>query len=233
MRNFTRFIPGEEIEAVASWQFADVDAAAVLLKQQAGDADESEQIASIRAQSHAQGYTEGFVQGQAQAQLEVQRQINEFMQGKGREAAQQLGELIETAKQQLDAAEQLAGQGVLELACEMARQVLRHEISGNPNVLLPVIREALGLLVADTRAIQIRLNPLDLDVLEDILRDEFPALPLTLQADPSITRGGCMVESGGTVVDGRLEKRWARAIARLGQSMTWEEVGDDDTPDAD
>lgn len=231
MRNFTRFIPGEEINAVASWQFADVDAAAVLLKQQAGASEEDERTASIRQQSHAQGYTEGFVQGQAQALLEVQKQINEFMQGKGREAAQQLGDLIETAKQQLDAAEALAGQGVLELACEMARQVLRHEISSNPNVLLPVIREALGLLVADTRAIQIRLNPLDLDVLEDILRDEFPALPLTLQADPTITRGGCALESGGTVIDGRLEKRWDRAIARLGQSMTWEEVSDDDTRD--
>lgn len=231
MRNFTRFIPGEEINAVASWKFADVDAASMLLRQEAGASDENEQIASVRQQSHAQGYAEGFVQGQAQALLEVQKQINEFMQGKGRETAQQLGDLIVTAKQQLDAAEQLAGQGVLELACEMARQVLRHEISSNPNVLLPVIREALGLLVADTRAIQVRLNPLDLDVLQDILSEEFPALPLTLQADHSVTRGGCVFESGGTVVDGRLEKRWARAIARLGQNMTWEEASDDDAPD--
>jgi flagellar assembly protein FliH len=33
-------------------------------------------------------------------------------------------------------------QGVLELACELARQVLRHELSVNPNVVQPVIREA-------------------------------------------------------------------------------------------
>ena len=35
-------------------------------------------------------------------------------------------------------------QGMLELACELARQVLRHELSVNPNALQPVIREALG-----------------------------------------------------------------------------------------
>jgi flagellar assembly protein FliH len=224
MRQYTRFIPGEEIDAVSQWRFGDVDGAAMLLQAQTLAREESEQTEAARQQ----GYAEGFVQGRSQALLEADQKVNAYISQQGQDSARQFAALIESARGQLEEAEQLASQGVLELACELARQVLRHEISSNPNVLLPVIREALGLLFDDSRAVQIKLNPLDLDVLQDILREEYPGLPLTLQADPGMTRGGCLVESGGTVVDGRLEKRWARAIGRLGQNRPWEEVPDDD-----
>lgn len=228
MRTTTRFIPGDEIGAVSRWSFADVDAAAMLMEEQGRERELNEQLATVRQQFHAEGYADGFQQGRAQTLLEAQKQVNDYIQQQGQQAAQQLGSLIESAKAQLEGAEQLAGQAVLELACEMARQVLRHEISSNPNVLLPVIREALGLLFSDSKAVQVRLNPLDLDVLQDILREEYPNLPLTLQPDAAITRGGCLVESAGTVIDGRLEKRWARAIGRLGQNLPWGEASGDD-----
>ncbi len=228
MRTTTRFIPGEDIDAVSRWSFSDVDAAAMLLQEKSRERELNEQLASVRQRFHAEGYADGFQQGRAQTLVEAQKQVSDYISQQGREAAQQFGSLIEAARSQLEAAEQLAGQAVLELACEMARQVLRHEISSNPNVLLPVVREALGLLFTDSKAVQIKLHPLDLDVLQDTLREEYPNLPLTLQPDASITRGGCLVESGGTVIDGRLEKRWARAIGRLGQNLPWEEVPGDD-----
>jgi flagellar assembly protein FliH len=227
MRSTTRFIPGEEIDAVSRWSFADVDAAALLLEQQTRERELSEHLESARQQAHADGYAQGFEQGRAQTLMGAQKQISDYIAGQGRETAQQFGALIESARTQLEAAEQMAGQAVLELACELARQVLRHEIASNPNVLLPVIREALGQLFSDSKAVQIKLHPLDLDVLQGVLNEEYPNLPLTLQPDPSLTRGGCLVESAGTVIDGRLEKRWARAIGRLGQNLNWEEGGDE------
>lgn len=223
MRNYTRFIPGEEIDAVAQWRFGDVDAASILLQEQGREREVDEQ-AQIQRQ---QGYAEGFVQGHAQAMLEAQRQINEFISNQGQETARQFATLLESARTQIDGAEQMAAQGVLDLACELARQVLRHEISTNPNVLLPVIREALGMLFSDSRTVLVKLNPLDLEVLQDVLREEFPNVSLTLLADPSIAKGGCLMESGGTVVDGKLEKRWSRAIAQLGRNLPWEVSGDD------
>ncbi|MEK9953056.1 MAG: flagellar assembly protein FliH [Curvibacter sp.] len=227
MRPTTRFIPGEEIDAVSRWSFADVDAAAMLLEQQTRERERNQHLEGARQQAHADGYAQGFEQGRAQTLLGAQKQISDYIAGQGRETAQQLGALLESARAQLEAAEQMAAQSVLELACELARQVLRHEIASNPNALLPVIREALGQLFADSKAVQIRLHPLDLDVLQDILHEEFPNLPLTLQPDATLTRGGCLVESAGTVIDGRLEKRWARAIGRLGQNLSWEEGGDE------
>ena len=119
-------------------------------------------------------------------------------------------------------AEQDIAQGVLELACELARQVLRRELTINPQVLVPVLREALGLLLADGKGALVRLNPSDKEALAPTLETEFADLSLTLVADAGIESGGCVVESAGTVVDATLPKRWSQAVANLGSNLAWE-----------
>lgn len=226
MRNYSRFIPGEEIGAVEQWSFGAVDTASILLAAQVKareDASDQAKNNEIRQQ----GYAEGFAQGQAQATLEAQRQMADFVANQGRQAAQNFTQLFVCAQAQLADAEQVMAQGVLELACELARQVMRHELSVNPNALQPVIREALGLLVAESKSAMIRLNPLDFEVLEETMRAEFPSMSLTFLADATISRGGCLVESAGTVVDGTVDKRWRRAIATLGLNSPWQEAVDE------
>ncbi|HCY14928.1 MAG: flagellar assembly protein FliH [Curvibacter sp. GWA2_64_110] len=225
--NYSRFIPGEEIDAVAQWRFGAVDAATMLLEEQARARVQEEQAEAFRQEGYAQGFADGSVQGHGQAMLEAQEQVNAFLNNQGQETAQQLAALVASAHAQLDAAEQVAARGLLELACELARQVLRHEISINPNALLPVIREALTPLIADSKSTVLKLHPLDMDMLQDVLRSEYPNLPLTLLADASISRGGCLVQSAGTQIDGTLEKRWARAVGQLGLNLPWEETADE------
>lgn len=225
--NYSRFIPGEEIDAVAQWHFGAVDAATLLLEEQARTRVQEEQAESFRQEGYAQGFADGSVQGRGQAMLEAQEQVNAFLNNQGQETAQQLAALVESTHAQLNAAEQVAARGMLELACELARQVLRHEISINPNALLPVIREALTPLIADSKSTVLKLHPLDMDMLQDVLRAEYPNLPLTLLADASISRGGCLIQSAGTQIDGTLEKRWARAVGQLGLNLPWAEVADE------
>lgn len=221
MRNYSRFIPGEEIDAVEQWSFGAVDTASILMAAQAKEREEASD--QVRNEAFKQeGYAEGFVQGQAQTRLDAQRQIADFIANQGQEAAHNFAQLFAAVQAQQADTEQVMAQGVLELACELARQVLRHELSVNPKALQPVIREALGLLVADNKSALIRVNPGDLEVLQDEVRAEFSSLSLTLLGDATVTRGGCLIESAGTVVDGTLEKRWMRAIASLGLNSPWE-----------
>jgi len=222
MRNYTRFIPGEEIGAVEQWSFGAVDTAAQLMAAQVKAREEaSDQVTNDALRQ--QGYAEGFVQGHAQATLEAQRQITDFIANQGQETARNFAQLFVSVQAQQADAEQVVARGVLELACELARQVVRRELSVNPHALQPVIREALGLLMAESKTALIRMNPLDIEVLEDVLRSEFSGLSLTLLADATVARGGCLVESAGTVVDGTIEKRWMRAVANLGLNPPWEE----------
>ena len=226
MRNYSRFIPGEEIDAVEQWNFAAVDTASLLLAAQVKVRDEAAEESKQEACRQA-GYAEGFAQGRAQATVEAQRLMADYIAHQGSDAARQFAQLFATVQAQLAEAEQVMAQGTLELACELARQVLRRELSVDPKAVQPVIREALGLLVADTKSAVVRLHPLDFNVLEEVIRTEFSSLSLTLLADPGLTRGGCLIESAGTVVDGTLEKRWMRAVASLGLDSSWEEPADE------
>ena len=224
-RNQARFISGEDVATVTEWDFGAVDQSSVRfaakLKAQA-EAEEQAKEDGVRQAGYSEGYAAGYAQGHAQATLEGQRQINEYIATQGHDAAANFASLFESARVQLAESEQVMAQGVLELACELARQVLRHELSTNPNALQPVVREALGLLAVDSKAAVVRLHPLDLEVLAEVLRQEFSGLALTLLSDSTVARGGCLVESAGTVVDGTVEKRWQRALASLGFDSPWE-----------
>lgn len=226
MRNYTRFIPEEEVGAVEPWSFGAVDTASLLLAAQVKVREEAADQVKDEALKQA-GYAEGFIQGQAQTRLEAQSQISDFIANQGQTAAQGFAQLFVAAQAQLADSEQTIAHGVLELACELARQVLRRELLVDPTVLQPVVREALGLLMADSKSALVRLNPLDLEVLEAVMRSEFSSLSLTLRADATVSQGGCVIESAGTVVDGTLEKRWMRAVANLGLNSPWEEVVDE------
>lgn len=230
MRHLSRFIPGEEIDAVARWDFGDVDADLLQIEADAralADAQARERQAQRDAERDAQvrqqAYAEGFAQGQATATLRAQQQHEEYVENQGQDAARRYGQLLVDAREQLAASEQVMAQGVLELACVLARQVLRHELSVNPNALQPVIREGLQMLADDTKAAVVRLHPLDLDMLQQVLQTEFAALQLTLTPDSAIEQGGCLITAAGAVVDASLETRWRRAIAKLGLEVQWDD----------
>ena len=226
MRNLTRFIPGEDIRRVAQWDFGDVDADLLKLAEdeRARQAElDHARDGALRQKGHADGYAEGFAQGQAKAILQGERQMQAYIDGRGQASATQFAQLLQSAQEQLAQSQQVMARGVLELACELARQVLRHELSVNPNVVLPVVREGLQLLADDSKSAVVRLNPLDLDVLEDTLQVEFSSLSLTLTPDSSIAPGGCRISSAGSVIEGDLHTRWRRAIAKLGLELDWDE----------
>ncbi|MBP6849997.1 MAG: flagellar assembly protein FliH [Rhodoferax sp.] len=221
MRNISRFIPGEEIDAVSQWNFGAVDTDARLLAAKAQD----EQDALRRARDEVvrqEAFAEGFAQGRARAMADADQRVRVYAQSQGEEAAQRFARLIESAEEQLGASQQTLAQGVLELACALARQVLRQELSVNPNVLQPVIREALSVLSVDNKSAIVRLNPVDMEVLQEALQTEFSGMALALVADTAVKPGGCVIVSSGTVVDGTLDTRWRRAVANLGLATPWD-----------
>jgi flagellar assembly protein FliH len=89
------------------------------------------------------------------------------------------------------------------------------------------VREALALLGTEHKAATVKLHAEDLAVVETALREEHAALQVNWMADAQVERGGCLVESAGTVVDGRLPARWRRALAQLGLDAPWQQEDGD------
>jgi flagellar assembly protein FliH len=229
MRNYARFIPGEEIDAVEQWQFGAIDTAAQLLAAQvkAREMQEVEVHAeSERQLAYKEGFAAGLEHGKLQAQAEVQRQMQAFINSQAQEAADKLAALFESAQRELQASEQAMAQGVLALSCELARQMLRHELTVNSEVVMPVLTEAIGLLGTEFKTVVVKMNPLDIAALGEQIQANFAGLNVSLRADPDVLQGGCLLESAGTVIDGTVQKRWQRAVATLGLSSNWEVPGE-------
>lgn len=167
---------------------------------------------------------EGREEGYARAGAEVKQQMDDFYERQAHATAERLALCAQAFEARWAAAEQALAQGVLELSCALARQVVRRELATDRKALEPVIREALGLLATDARAIVVRLHPADFGLLESALRESFAGESLLFRPDAAVPPGGCMVESGGMTVDGTLEKRWGRTVAMLGLNVPWTEA---------
>lgn len=231
-RSYSRFIPSEEVGDFKQWKFSAVDGSDLVeptpepvaeIPVEVDEAELQAQQALLQQQACDDAYAEGFAQGQAQTALEWQRRMDDYIAQQGQEAAQRLQAVLQTLDASLIDMQQQMAQQLLELACDIARQVVRQELSVNPNALQPVVREAVGMLVTEGRPATVRLNPIDMDAMAQPLREELDGPGVQWMADAAVPAGGCLVESAGTVVDGSLDKRWQRAIAALGLQSPWSE----------
>ncbi len=90
-----------------------------------------------------------------------------------------------------------------KLALKAGAILARRELAAAPDALLDVIKNALGNLPKPDRPAQLTLHPDDVNLVTDQLKIDCPEL--VVSADPSLKRGDCMLKSGATVVDGRVD----------------------------
>lgn len=231
-RVYARFIPSEEVGDVTQWKFGAVDGSEPVPEEAPEPAPpdpaliEAEHQQALE-QARTDAFADGQAQGHAQASLEWQQRLDDYIAQQGAEAAQRFEAIVRGFQLRLDQLQQTAAQDVLELASEIARQVVRRELQADTKALLPVVREALSMLSVDSGTATVRLNPQDHALLEAALQQQPTAQRVQWVADASVAPGGCLVEQAGMVIDGSLDKRWQRAIAPLGLAQPWEHGSDE------
>ncbi len=165
--------------------------------------DDAVDAQSRLAQQEAEAYRAGFEKGEAE----------------GREAAAlAAGELMAVLKNGLEELvgfqrrlQQHAENETVRLALAVAKKILAREVSLSPDVILNVVRSALRQ-TEETDRIHVRLHPLDLQCIQeasaggDGLFDRPDAL--SFEADPSIGRGGCFIETDFGEIDARIEHQF-------------------------
>ncbi len=220
----SRFIPREEIAAAVAWSFSSMDAAlsqpAPLAEPEPDPASRAE-IDQLLQEARQQAYAEGFQHGHDAGSQETRDALEASIRRSAEETAVRMGQLLHSMGDQLLASEQLIARQVLELSCDIARQVIRQELKVNTRHLRGVIGEALEQLVDDGLPATVRMNPEDLALMKGALLDTLGEAAPELVADPDITPGGCLIQSPSATVDATIEKRWARAVGNLGLSLEW------------
>lgn len=224
--HYHRFIPREEVVEVASWEFKPVDGSEPVLT--VAPAEEPALTVEQLEKARHEAYDEGFEKGRLAGAQEARAVLEKQMEARGRELASRVAVLMQQADQHFDQLEQVLAQHMLELASELARQVVRRELLTPRESIEAVVRESLALALEDGRPAILRVHPDDAALLELGWSEGTPPTGVRLESDASLTPGGCVVESSLGRVDARVEKRWARAVANLGLQAPWQPGEDAD-----
>ncbi|HPT49829.1 MAG TPA: flagellar assembly protein FliH [Accumulibacter sp.] len=229
----SRWIPKENLTAYQRWEIAAFDEQQRAAEEQAPPEDPpdeplvteqapieeesppapptvplptAEEIEQIHREAHVAGYAAGYQEGITAAQ-EVADRIEAVMSG--------LQHALHTIDQGV--ADQL-----LALSIEIARQVLRQSLRVKPELLLPVVREAVTTLHAYHGGHPLLfVHPDDAALVRAQLGDQLSHGNWRIIDDPTLTAGGCRVELGASEVDATLETRWRRVVEAIGVSHEW------------
>jgi flagellar assembly protein FliH len=160
-------------------------------------------------QGHAQGHQAGYAAGMAvaaeQSHLAAERAARREAEAEQRRTAQLSHALavLSTAADALREREAVSMSEIepqiVELALGIARTVLDRELAVSKNPGREAVVRALSLAPADG-AVSIRLHPDDAAALGAV-HELAGTRSLTVVADPTVERGGCIAEGAGRQVD--------------------------------
>jgi len=213
----SRIIAAESLSGVAAFELAELQSAAARPLRRLTSRDLANDVARAayalgRQRGWQQGVTEGLAQGRQRAAQEQTAQAAAV----GGELAAHMQPLLAQLQSGLAELEARVAGELVELAVELARQVLRREPGSDPQGLLPAVREALHGLAEGASQIVLHVHPVDAVLLNDHLEDARAGRCRVL-ADPALPRGSCRVEADTGVADAGFAARWRSALAALGR----------------
>jgi flagellar assembly protein FliH len=107
---------------------------------------------------------------------------------------------------------------MLRLVMAISRQVIQHEIETREELILTIITKALQAAIKADE-FHIKINPHDFQVVTEnkplFLASISGLKNITFEADSSITRGGCLVESALGKVDATLDTKLDEIFQQL------------------
>ena len=169
------------------------------------EAEARQRIQLAYEDARRQCYEAGLEQGRSESGQETRR-------------LRQLAESLDGALDSLDF--RLADE-VLNLALDVARQVIAGELGARPERILDVVRLALRQMAETTREAYLLLNPEDAQLVRPILNELLDKNRLRIVEDARIVRGGCLIETPQGDLDATLQTRWRQVISVLGSNRNW------------
>jgi flagellar assembly protein FliH len=167
--------------------------------------DTGAELGRLREAARAEGYAEGL----AAAREEGERTCAHMKQ------------LVESFSTTLDNLDFRLADMVLELALDVARQVVAGELAARPERILDVVNLALKQMAETSREARLLLNPEDAALVRPHLDQVLDKNRLRIVEDVRIVRGGCLIETAQGDLDATLPARWRQVVQVLGSNKAW------------
>jgi len=200
-------IPKERLTAYQRWEMASFDMDEAERQGQVGKHET--ELVNIKETARTTGYTEGYAAGMqaARAMLDSQKKT-----------LQLISDSLQTEISQFS---QTMAEEVLTLALDLTQAMLRQAQTVHPELIIPVVQEALNRLPPMVHPIQMLVNSDDARLLKDVFADEIASYGLKIRVDNTLSSGGCKLETTASQVDATVESRWKRLTHALNQSGEW------------
>ncbi len=148
-----------------------------------------EEANSIREAASKEGYQQGLEQAQDDIN-QLRDSINDFISAK-----QQIFEEISP--------------DILEISLDIAKKIIKKEVTENPESILSNIKEVLKDLSKEETKIMLKVNPSQAAFLKERVPEEVSAAGLEAKVmiipDESIMEGGCLLTTTNGVIDATIE----------------------------
>lgn len=145
------------------------------------------------------GEERGRAEGAERALFEAQQQFQQYWQP--------LSELQQSFEQELSQLGAQLSQEVLALAVSFAEKMIGEVVRYDPAVLRPLLTEALDTVADSVAQVKVQVHPDELATLQTFLGEQYPQWRMQWQADATLTRGGCRIETASASIDLTLESR--------------------------
>lgn len=180
-----------------------------------------EEIAEIREEARAKGHAEGRAEGLAQGVAEGRAQG--LAQGRAEAAAEiaRLRQVTGQLESEIARADQAIANDVLDLALDLSRAMLKTALTVRPELVAPIVSEAIRYLPSLQQPALLLLNPADAAIVRAQMHDELDKAGWRLVEDELIQRGGCRIDTATNQIDATIGTRWQRLTEALGKQSEW------------
>jgi flagellar assembly protein FliH len=146
-------------------------------------------------------YENGFAQGE-KAGMEIAERKIEVVMRRYSESIMELGKLRSALYGQ-------AEREVVKLAIEVAKKIVHREVQADREIIETLVHVALSH-VAEKSAVTVHLSPLDYNFLLEHRAElnQSEGRDISLLADQSIERGGCLIQTECGDIDARIEEKF-------------------------
>jgi flagellar assembly protein FliH len=146
-------------------------------------------------------YENGFAQGE-KAGMEIAEHKIDVVIKRYAESITEIGKLRSTLYTQVE-------REVVKLAVEVAKKIVHREIQADREIIETLVHVALSH-VAEKSAVTVHLSPVDYNYLLEHRAElcQSEGRDISLLADQSIERGGCLIKTECGDIDARIEEKF-------------------------
>lgn len=214
--------PVEQMSAYERWELPNLSPKAVAQSLKPLTADDLE---AIRAdayqeglkQGHQDGINKGIEEGRKkgleQGRKEGLKQGRTLAEKELKTSQQSLEQLATSLLQPIEEQQERAEQILLNTLLALVRAVINQETQISTDIIQRALRTTINSLPKQADDITVQLNPADHGIVQTLLGEIAPEA--RIQANPQISRGGCIVESNEQVLDYTIEKRFQHAVQTM------------------